>query len=910
MGKVNVNAAIKIIDSGKKYPAVDLIRRNPQAAAVISKLVNSDRPLSTDKDGNRTLTAPDKGQFNEVSRSVHQRIKDAETALELFPDLSLSAQILVSSIISPKDMVNNELDFKPSETNKWPIDVSAKFVTKIKDHLDENYKIRNMPSRILHRCLFEAGSDPYVILPESTVDDLINGSVTISTEALSHLANKDGVAKHRGILGPAQIKERKNNNIFSHLSLESASTGYSGIEYEHRVLNPGYNNNPEFFDYISVTDNVDALKFPKLVKKLVSKRVSNIVHRGKTSLESYDGTQKLNDSQISSLIYKEGKRDFKPVVKVKSPRELTRGNVDSALIIRLPSESVIPVYVPGNPEEHIGFYVMIDSDGNPLTDENDETQWSEYEKSFGTSNQSMPSYMLNLSNKSLNGSCTVPDLRGMSDRFTEIVESDLIARLKNGVYGSNVSLASNQQVYRIMLSRMFKKQQTQLLYVPIELMTYFAFDYDKNGIGKSLLDGMSTLISMRAMNLFARTMASIRNSIGHTSVEIQLDEDDPDVDKTIEETMHEVGRTRQHQYFPLGISLGDIGDWLLRAGLDFKFSNHPAIPNMTLNYQESTTNYPKPDEDLDNELRKQTIMRTGLSPETVDNGFNTEFATTAVANNILLSKRVIQTQELFLPQMTDFARKIAISDPVLYKELKKIAEDNYEKIKEVSKNMEIFEDIEESDKKSYIVAKCIQDMLETFEVALPAPDIVTDQNLATAFDNYNQLLEKGVDQYINSNVFNEAIVGQELSQSTDTLKGIVMSAFMRKWMASNNVLPELADILSDTEAGSSVMNIITEQKSFIGSALKTFTHLIKDTKKLGFAADQDIEKMTGGEGLSGNSSSSYDSGSSDDTTNDDFGMDDFGSEETGTEENEDTQTQQSSEDKGESQLPDLDSFGA
>ena len=194
MGKVNVNAAIKIIDSGKKYPAVDLIRRNPQAAAVISKLVNSDRPLSTDKDGNRTLTAPDKGQFNEVSRSVHQRIKDAETALELFPDLSLSAQILVSSIISPKDMVSNELDFKPSETNKWPIDVSAKFVTKIKDHLDENYKIRNMPSRILHRCLFEAGSDPYVILPESTVDDLINGSVTISTEALSHLANKVGVA--------------------------------------------------------------------------------------------------------------------------------------------------------------------------------------------------------------------------------------------------------------------------------------------------------------------------------------------------------------------------------------------------------------------------------------------------------------------------------------------------------------------------------------------------------------------------------------------------------------------------------------------------------------------------------------------------------------------------------------------
>ena len=56
----------------------------------------------------------------------------------------------------------------------------------------------------------------------------------------------------------------------------------------------------------------------------------------------------------------------------------------------------------------------------------------------------------------------------------------------------------------------------------------------------------------------------------------------------------------------------------------------------------------KPDTELEEELDKRAIMALGLTPEIVDTGFSPEFATTVVANNVLLAKRVIRIQEIIL----------------------------------------------------------------------------------------------------------------------------------------------------------------------------------------------------------------------------------------------------------------------
>ena len=64
----------------------------------------------------------------------------------------------------------------------------------------------------------------------------------------------------------------------------------------------------------------------------------------------------------------------------------------------------------------------------------------------------------------------------ISDIFSDIVEQDLINRLKNGIYGSNVSIGKANEVYRLMLSRTLKGLYTKILYLPKEFVSYMAND--------------------------------------------------------------------------------------------------------------------------------------------------------------------------------------------------------------------------------------------------------------------------------------------------------------------------------------------------------------------------------------------------------------------------------------------------
>jgi hypothetical protein len=169
----------------------------------------------------------------------------------------------------------------------------------------------------------------------------------------------------------------------------------------------------------------------------------------------------------------------------------------------------------------------------------------------------------------------------------------------------------------------------------VEFVSYFAFDYYENGIGKSLLDNLKIITSIRAILMFARVMAHLKSSINITTVNLTLDEHDPDPQRTVEIAIHEVLRMRQ-QYFPLGInSPTDLVDWVQRAGVEFSFEGHPGLPNTKFDFDIKNMQHTIPPSDFEEELRKQTYMALGLSPETVDNGFNSEFATTVVANNIL-----------------------------------------------------------------------------------------------------------------------------------------------------------------------------------------------------------------------------------------------------------------------------------
>lgn len=888
--KNHMKTVVEAINSGTKFPAINLVKDNPGLAATVSKLVVSRDNTNQGALKNASETQSARTIFEKRSIDIARKSTDAQSAMQLFPELELAAQILISSVISPKDMSTGEIIYT-APTGLLTPEINSAMIGRLKDYFHQDYKIKPLLPKILREVLFETGSYAIAVLPESSIDDIINGYVNPSMESMSEFVTSEGVAKYVGYLGTPypDINTSPTKTTFA-LEAFKDKPVINNYKSELTIIK---DKKVEAFSVglLHITDNANALKIPMAIqaankqrsKSLISTRLSNTVKgivKNRDNLrvgtEAFgDASARLNTSQIKNLVYKNRTRKTISLVRVKTAEQSSRKSIGSPLILRLPSEAVIPVHVPGDEEQHVGFFVLLDMDGNPVKHSSVATG---FDTLNGSSNGGeLQSVLLERANHSLNGADPFNNLSfdQSTQIYTDIVETDLKERLVKGIYGKNVSLAKNAEIYRIMLARALSNQYSQLLYIPGELLTYFAYKYDKDGIGKSLLDDMRILNSLRAMTMFARVMASIKNSIGITEVKLKLDPLDPDPNKTIEIAMHEVLRTRQ-QSFPLGINqAADLADWSQKAGYQFTYEGHPGIPDVGIEFEQKSANYTKPDQDLDDELKKRSIQGFGISPETVDNGFSAEFATTVVSNNLLLSKRVLQIQEVISPQLTNHARQVATNDATLFDDLRGIVETNFDKLKSSLKDNEEFQGMD----KSAVIHFLTDWFVNNFELSLPQPDSVTLETQMVAFKIYSEALDETLNAWISTEILSSGMTG-EIANQIDNIKAIVKAHYLRKWMAENNVMTELAELTTKDENNKPALDLMEMQSNHVNAIALSGTKLFQALFKQAEINDKAIKKLTGDEGIEEqNGGGDSSSGGSDDFSGDDFGTgdeDDFG----------------------------------
>jgi hypothetical protein len=869
----SLKKVINALNQGTSVPALKLVRQNPEFAAVISKLVRSKDPVHFDKTKSNSVYNLDQSKLQEISSTVQDRIADTENMMQLFPDLELAAQIIISSILSPKDMVNTELIYTLKDSS-IPSSLAMKITEKIKDMCEKKYKITQLLPDILREVLFESGSHIRAVIPESSVDELINNNTRISTEQLSDLFTKKKELVPLGILGAAKRPTSEPRS-----ALESFSN-FERLPYQH--YEPGINVAVEGAASqplnVDVTDNYMVLKLPKLIQANNRAKVREHLgrnHRPGFAFETFrtamESGSALNERELQAIMYKGSQAGARPFADVKTQHMTKRKSVGAPLVMKIPSEATIPVHVPGDPKSHIGYFVLIDEEGNPVSRNSAMNALGMMSSNFSSQNSShsLTSTLLARARRNLasndNKNLTLDQAAKI---YSDIVESDLVERLKNGIYGSGAQIAKNDDVYRIMMARTFANQYTRLLYIPVELVTYFAYKYYDNGIGKSMLDDLKILTSLRSILLFAKVMAMAKNSINVTHVNMTLDPNDPDPQKSIEESIHEVIRMRQ-QYFPLGInSPNDLVDWVQRAGIEFSFEGHPGIPQTKFDFDNKTLNHQIPDNDLDELLRKQTLMAIGLSPETVDAGFTAEFAVTVVKNNILLSKRVLQIQQIFTPQVTDNVQKIVLNDHEIIDEVINIfteSEGVLEKALTEEEKAALIED------KAKFYREFAEVVVSSLDVDLPKPDITTLDNLSQSFDEYQSALDKALEAWVNTDILNENVAG-ELNGSVDVIKQTLRAYFLRKWMSENGFMPELSDIVSTDEDNKPMINIESMMTAHVEGLTLTSLEYLNKLKANKDAATKDMQTLnaesveaTGG----GDTSSSTDEMNT--GTNDDLG---------------------------------------
>lgn len=889
--RITLNSALMAVNKGKSVPAVSLVDSDPKTAAAISKMVRSNAMVSGSTSRDRQAGASlHNGMMQSISDNSKQRATDNENIIKLFPDVELAIQILVSSVISPKDMVKTELHYKTDENKIFSAELSLKLQQTIKSHLNKTYKIEEELPDIIRDAMFEKGAHIKLIMPEAVVDELINQGSVAGLEAYKDIFN---------IANPQQEQVLS----MGFLGNPADSSSFTGVGLEAYSLKQTDNYNPKLKksdiagleDHVEIVDNWNLLKLPRIQQAAAKAKIQEITRPKRLSygygleaagnnLTEANKTKKINPNkltvdQFTSIAYKAPTVGADVYLEVPTPRNAKRKSVGAPLVMSLPPESVIPVHVPGDPRNHIGYFVLIDRFGNPVTrDLNKDLQdyfASGIDNKAGA--QTMASSLIEKARRNLLSSDHQPTLDQITEIYSSIVETEFVERLTSGLYNGGVEVAKTREFYRIMLARQLSAKFTRVLYVPKELVTYFAFKFFNNGVGRSYLDDVRSLTSIRAIILFSKVMARVKSSINNTNVHMTFDESDPDPMARAEEAMADVFKLRQ-SYFPLGINTpSDLVDWVTRQGLSFTFEGHPGLPNTKFDFTNQTLDHKVPDDELDEELRKQTYMHFGLSPETVDNGLGSNFATTSAEQSVLLSKRIMVLQSVLCYDVTDYAQKLTRNDIDLRKQIFDLMKEN---AVDLESCLEPEEKAKYASNKDLYLDSLVDTFIDLLILELPKPDVTSLATQTAAYNAYSEALEKALEAWISSDIVATDVAGQ-IGQSTDVIKNVLKAYFLRKWMADNGYMQELNDIVTVDEHGKAMLDIYEQNKSHLEGLIRSSLKFLQKMKVIQKAADSDVENLGTESTESSSDSSSTDEplGEEGDEATDDAAFTDMGLEE-------------------------------
>ncbi len=836
-----------------------------------------------------------------MSQEQQLRSIDNENAVNLMPEIEWASRVLVSSILSPKDMTKRELIYN-IDLDWLPPGAKSAVLEKVRTEMSSVYDYGSSLYHIFKDALFTKGSHPRLILPEAAVDRIINSGETLTMEDLSSVYDLDRTSlKRKGYFGKhprlSDATGRNFINMESYARTKSIGAGTDADEeFVVELMEEDGKATVATLEYISITDNVDAIKLPAYLETIAASERQKLANRPQIDFGDFQFNVETNEAftqpakkakhsglkqdEFRNAVYKGAPNNMVTHLQIPGRGSLKRRSVGRPLVLSLPPEAVIPVHIPGDPRRKIGYIILVGEDGHPISLESSDqiiargrAMFNTLNNSNATGKDSMGSLILSKAARNLTGGGQITNFRDLSKIFEQLVEDNIIPRLMNGAYPGGAEIADTADLYNLMLARTLCSMRTRLIFVPSEMISYFAFDYHSNGMGKSLLDANKTLIAIRAGLLLTRMTGEIRNSIPLTKITMKFDEDDTDWEKTWEEASHAVSTTRQPQYPLSTLAINDLMDWIHRAGYVWAFQGHPRMPDTGFDFEKIRHENILPDQEFYDSLGRQIYMGFGIPPELMDSAYDPEFAIAVASRNIMFTQTILEHQKTASGLITDDHHRLILSDGIMLNDIVGIIKSKWGEI--TAKLPEEEKSRLQKDPARFAI-ELVERIITSITVSLPQPDATTLQNQRERYDDFSEFIDKTLNNFISEELISSDIA-PELSSKASAMMPNIKAAIMRKFMADNNILPELFEIASVDEEGKpnfDLLQITEEYLKGLSANLMNFAKAMvpvdeaigNDSKKLGLGDDD-----SGGYGsISSNSPSGDDTGGG---SGDSMGMD-------------------------------------
>lgn len=884
--------------------------------------------------------------FNKVSTKRASVATDAKAIREMLPEVKLVENLLIDSILSPNDLTSVEPRWRLENSRFSNSSVVSKVLDVIKDHFVNSHKIKPRLKRYLKNVLFNYGSQTIVILPESSIDHLINKNVepgvgieSYKNDTLSRLSE---IKNNLGFLGKGidfdkPLTEQNKTDI----GLESMFKHHSTYSTEARKNKLSYSvhDNPSLLKLPALKDKIRrTLEQDRLTKIGVESFGTSIGYRSALNGAYSGGSSSSNISILTSSerakiegMYKDKGHQYSEMEKIEPQSRLERESVGHPIQYEPSAEAVIPITVPGTPDEKIGIIILLGEDGNPISMDTEINRWntlaSNYEAKLdqdGSDSDTQASSIIRNSYTKIYGQTSKTDkvtISQLKEFYSQMVIDDLNQRMVDGIYGQTVTIAAHEDIFKVMMARHLSNMGTRLLYIPASLMTYIAFDYNEDGTGRSLTEDVKIIASYRSMVMMATVLAQIKSSINHTKLRIKLDEDDMEPDDSVRQALQEYanfqaampfGNTSYHQQY----------GYFQQAGVSVEVDGNENYIDMKVDTDVTQRRYEAPDNDLNERLRKDFLSAYGVTTEHLDQILTSDTAAAVKAATVNFTKSVQNYRHTFNHFMTDYSRKYIANSQPLRKQIEEIILEHKDELPPEFKDY--FKDNNNN------LPLAINDLIRELIFELPDEAVNLSNARIESFESFGRFADEWIKVNIPETIIND--LGVNLGDSSNdvirTLQTVAKATLMRQFLQDNGIGSQFDELIFGTEDESTLDKVAGNHIGAISNVLvnmaKKLQEIREETKLEAEKQGIDIKNDEFGSGSSSNSDSfgSSDSSIGDsfgDTSEDEYSLDMDSStieeteeSETTEEESEDTsetESETTAEDEPKEKDSDLDEFG-
>ena len=831
--------------------------------------------------------------LSDISSNTRKTIDELKHLKIMAPEIDHARMIIVSSIISPLEM---QTDSVAVQVNHPGLDatVNAEISSKLTTFFNDEYSLGPKLADWLGCAGFEEGAKPILVLPKHSIDVLnviadkwdpdtlqkfneakknLENSDVVSTESLVdfsswHIAKKsikreEGVALESNVpdLDDLEIPEAfsdleasmetlahalvdKSQAGKEHISVENAGDKkelYSSADQLAKALAKGA------FKLLKTSDNHDAVTITRdvrqllKVKKSVSTKVDEMV---KEAMALVRGFNPDDDAGRPAL----------PVYTVSDV--IKTAEKDMPIVIEFPCDSVIPVCAPRDNKNHIGYYILLDENGQPAR--------GNYVFNGGVTTDAVNRLATNAA-KSVYGGVTLQTykdsgvsqtdvLQQMTQVFAVAVNHLLEAKLrKQGLTGLDVHV--HEAVGKCLFFNLLAKNKIKLVFVPAPMMTYIRFAHREDGTGKTFLEDIAYLLGLRVTLTIAKLMAAVDNATKHRRIEVNVDEKNQNVLGTLNIVRNAWMAKKVPQ---ITTDPSTAAESILNQHLSIVPKGLIGnTDDLNITTETSYGQSQAPDQELMDTLNNWIGIALKVPPSVLNQLSEAEYSRSVATSNLFFSNCVRNWQNMIKPQVKIFLVNYILSHDQLLNDIRKIIHD----VKD-GKRTETKVGIEEAEKddpketttqdpgKDDDTEEALKRVISTVELILPPPNMVGNK---AHFEEINSQVD-AIDKILESIYNDDVAPNDEVRSLMASVRAVAKAKLLRDFLPRLG-FHEIADIPDIEE-------ISTEQPAKLIMFLNNFKRRMDNIAKMGLNQLADQQGGNGGAGGSyGETSTSTDTGS-------------------------------------------------